>query len=696
MAALHEALKYLTRTSWDSVPTAPDELRIYINEISTQARLIIESVPEPPALDESAHHELNHTHAGGSSSHIKPSSARFGTADEPTLALQREWGKAIKIAGARDNPLSIPVYKLPGIDGNGHWFGRRSVHEGLPFDVWKSKLESEMMETLRMNQERVQEGKAPDQSVRGIGAERLVEEIVVYDDPDKDNAAKKVVVVLGRVFVFHVSAQFPRPTAPRDFATMIINWDDLHSHSPAESKHGKNRGRNWMMVSRPCQHPDVPSNHGYIRGEYESVEFIREIVVEGQDSGLSQNSSLNNGVDVAWDREADKYNPVEWIMVTRSDPGGNIPRWMVEKGTPRSICTDAVKFLDWACQGMRPPQRQTKHARKSTDKSESSQPTTIEGESEEDDSDTDFTEPEHEEHHGLIASFAYLINAGIERYAPPSVLDYMPYHLRHLSQNNPDGIGDDLDESHQTPRSIPQKEPTSGEKEAQDDDETRSQASTVSDTNTPEAKLDISPAGMIQRNKSGKLSSHEKQLAKLAQQKRSVEAQLELVRTDIQSLRLRPSEEEAKRDKAAALAAIDNPSAGHSNRSSASSVNRLGSEDRQSSSTSGHRHRAETPTRESAKMNKVASGLFHEESKLLRQLSKIEHQQLKEAAKVEAQQRKDAERQEKARSRSEAECLRTEVESLKKECEKLKGERRKWLDLIGSLQTENSRLRETI
>jgi len=51
---------------------------------------------------------------------------------------------------------------------------------------------------------------------------------------------------------------------------------------------------------------------------------------------------------------ADHYgpeeNPVEWIMVTRSDPGGSVPRFMVERGTPSSICADAQKFLDWACQ----------------------------------------------------------------------------------------------------------------------------------------------------------------------------------------------------------------------------------------------------------------------------------------------------------------------------------------------------------
>jgi hypothetical protein len=49
------------------------------------------------------------------------------------------------------------------------------------------------------------------------------------------------------------------------------------------------------------------------------------------------------------DNEDAETNPVEWIMVTRSDPGGGIPRFMVERNVPSSIVADAVKFLNWAC-----------------------------------------------------------------------------------------------------------------------------------------------------------------------------------------------------------------------------------------------------------------------------------------------------------------------------------------------------------
>lgn len=84
-----------------------------------------------------------------------------------------------------------------------------------------------------------------------------------------------------------------------------------------------------MVVSIPVSHPEAPPRNGMVRGFYESIEMIREIPLEGNEDA--------------------ETNPVEWIMVTRSDPGGGIPRFMVERNVPSSIVNDAVKFLDWAC-----------------------------------------------------------------------------------------------------------------------------------------------------------------------------------------------------------------------------------------------------------------------------------------------------------------------------------------------------------
>lgn len=175
--------------------------------------------------------------------------------------------------------------------------------------------------------------------------------------------------------------------------------------------------KHFIVVSKPCIHPDCPERDGFVRGQYQSVEFIREIPIKKsarksasatnlleKDSSRKQadssslgkeailrsakkfqpqqsigeeepghdvpiiatSSETNPSVTVGrqrgktisfsqsrgWDeQEADdaESNPVEWIMLTRSDPGGSVPRFMVERGTPSSIVADASKFLDWAC-----------------------------------------------------------------------------------------------------------------------------------------------------------------------------------------------------------------------------------------------------------------------------------------------------------------------------------------------------------
>lgn len=128
------------------------------------------------------------------------------------------------------------------------------------------------------------------------------------------------------ITVYQLSAQFPGPTSPREFITLLITSDQCLTDA---SKVGSTIPRHFMVVSIPVSHPDAPPRNGMVRGFYESIEMIREIPLSGVDDA--------------------ETNPVEWIMVTRSDPGGGIPRFMVERNVPSSIVQDAVKFLDWAC-----------------------------------------------------------------------------------------------------------------------------------------------------------------------------------------------------------------------------------------------------------------------------------------------------------------------------------------------------------
>lgn len=210
------------------------------------------------------------------------------------------------------------------------------------------------------------------------------------------------------IAVYLLSAQFPGPTAPRDFVTMVLTSDQaLLDQSGGE----QDVPRHFMVISRPCSHPDAPPRDGFIRGKYESVEFIREIPIHkppprsastsnlpstrnratsslsrdaivrnakknhsppnGEDGpGLEEPGLAENGrargstisfdksrgseakgenVDIHQSDHESESNPIEWIMITRSDPGGSVPQFMIERGTPGGIVSDATKFLDWAC-----------------------------------------------------------------------------------------------------------------------------------------------------------------------------------------------------------------------------------------------------------------------------------------------------------------------------------------------------------
>ncbi|KMU79575.1 hypothetical protein CISG_01993 [Coccidioides immitis RMSCC 3703] len=298
MAALHAALQSLQPVSIEEIPTSNEGLCTYIRDLLIQARLIVESVPEPPSPPTTSNlpaGSKSPTNAEDSSETLLASTtlpALIKSSSTPALgpvdilSLRSEWGQPInRIDNAKENPLRIPVYKLRSIDGKGAWFARRSVHAGsLPYSRFEKKLQSELAETMKLREK----------------------------------------------------------IASRDFVTLLVTSKKALEVSCQRRDEGENENspppRNFIVISKPCAHPDVPIRKGFVRGQYESVEMIRELPapIEGDSSGASENKG--------------DANPVEWIMITRSDPGGSIPRWMVEKGTVPSIVSDAKKFIDWASQ----------------------------------------------------------------------------------------------------------------------------------------------------------------------------------------------------------------------------------------------------------------------------------------------------------------------------------------------------------
>lgn len=333
MAKHHEPFKALAPIDWShvGVPSAgttnsevPISLPTFLAKTFADAQTIIESIPLSPSLE----HIFRATRKPRLRSHTESSTLATTSLTTTPIGdtkvaqkINREWKEA-KI-NARDNPLDINVYKLSAKDGHGSWFARRSVHKGLSFERWKLALEREFAENMR-----AQPGGA---KIRGMGAERRI--------------TREECEGVGRAEIYQVSAVFPGPVTPRDFVTLLLSND---------SGHNEREFRQFMIVSKPCTHPDCPPRQNFIRGTYESVEMIREIPLSepprrSQSSiELGRDVPSGPGQEIVCGGDKSSTMAVEWLMITRSDPGGNVPRFLVERGTPSGIVTDAARFFKWA------------------------------------------------------------------------------------------------------------------------------------------------------------------------------------------------------------------------------------------------------------------------------------------------------------------------------------------------------------
>ncbi|KIX06255.1 uncharacterized protein Z518_04230 [Rhinocladiella mackenziei CBS 650.93] len=394
MATLHSALKALAPCNFSDIPPKQEELDPFLTDLFSKVESIVESVPIPDPNPSHRHRSYTTGSIASSASEVLVSTARSPPPPPEYAELQKEWGKPIKLS-VKENPMGIAVYKLGSKDGKGAWFARRSVHEGLGFSRFKRGFEREFPASLAV------QGAPGEGNIRGIGAETRVEEITV---PNR-----------GKLEVYRLSAQFPGPTTPRDFVTLLITSSKAMQQRGDAHKVPELAPRHYMIVSKPCNHPQTRPRNGFIRGQYESVEFIREIPRKlktttsstdllhlghhrapspSLEKDVLRHNAESHGVPFGHDHDHDnkhlrvdtggsvhrelspgsrkrsatvgvpaspvktqdpsepydpEENPVEWIMITRSDPGGSVPRFMVERGTPSSICADAQKFLDWAC-----------------------------------------------------------------------------------------------------------------------------------------------------------------------------------------------------------------------------------------------------------------------------------------------------------------------------------------------------------
>ena len=445
---LHEALAHLRAKPFSDIPT--DDLEPYLRTTLTTAHTIANSVP--PA----AHYSpvAAPTPNSPSPSPAPPPHHTAGSSTDDIRGLWTAWGKPVKLS-ARDNPLALAVYKMAGADRHGAWFARRSLHRGLGFGAWRAAMAREFDASLAAG------GGPGHGAVRGIAADRRIHECAVEG--------------VARLQVFQLSAAFPGPVTPRDFVTMTVS---SQGESALEEE-----GRSFVVVSIPVEHPDAPLRDGLVRGFYESVEMIREVKLpRSKDSNLKSRSAADlldsepkhsesrqrgitisytesRGVDAKDDHidasvEDDEY-AVEWIMITRSDPGGGIPRFMVERNTPASITQDAVKFLKWAVQQEAEAFEEEEMEKEGVPEEERERRRSI---AKETSNDEDIYRPVEANGHlagilptasGIISSITGAAGTAVETYAPDIVRErlepWLPHHRSTGNEN--DDINDDSTET---------------------------------------------------------------------------------------------------------------------------------------------------------------------------------------------------------------------------------------------------------
>jgi len=388
MAELHKALEQIGPIDWADVP---QDLGPFMKNLFETGELICNSVP-PPAGG-TAYEASKPTHSkpdtAKSAKEVVNSDARPVDPHPEHVALQKSWGKPVKL-NAKDNPLGISVYKMAAKDRHGAWFARRQVLEGVSFTKVRRAMQREFAESL------AQSGGPGAGNVRGIGGDRRLD--------------KKEVDGVGKMEALQLSAQFPGPTAPREFITLLLTTENALSDKTSQDKHPI--PRHYMVVSKPLTHPDTPDREGYVKGSYESVEMIREIPLTPAPEK-----------EGAADGDKHELNPVEWIMITRSDPGGGIPRFMVERGTPGSIAADVSKFLDWACAKDEIPDADADEELQQKAQAEQTQqkgppPAAAPAQN------SQAQQPAVQQQGGIFASITGAVEAGIEAYAPASVANY--------------------------------------------------------------------------------------------------------------------------------------------------------------------------------------------------------------------------------------------------------------------------------
>ena len=470
-----------------------------------------------------------------------------------------------------------------------------------------------------------------------------------------------------------------------------------------------------MVISRPCDHPQCPPRDGFVRGQYESVEFIREIPrnkprkslsatdlrrvvkdgdgvsltdkeamirsakqrskdsaeslpIENHMSLFAKDGTLKEGrqrgktisfagsrgtsakgekVDTQTSEEdEDDMNPVEWVMITRSDPGGGIPRFMVDRGTPGSICVDAGKFLNWAVKKEHPEDGEAGSEKTDTASIKSKRREELEAfetnghlagleehpeeESGAADSVTKETQVSRTESsvqtesNGVLASVANAAYASIETFAPQILVDRLPGHQHSLSASmasTQESAPPDITKTPTHKTSTSSISSVGSFASAEDHFDNLSTKSSLSQNKPSGSNTDA--ASTPQEKELAKLNDRKRRLAEKLAKAREKELKDKQELTSKEEERVRKAEE------------------------------------------------------------KHAQEVAKQEERYRRELAKLDSKRQKEAAKIEEKKKRAEEKDEKSRLTREKEELRESLEVMTKERDLLR-------DQVGALQRENT------
>ena len=441
---LHDALKFLSPLDWEDVPK--DDLNGYLSKAFTAAELLCNTVPPVPngTPFDSAQPQFTTPNSAKLAKEVHPSPARPAPPHKGHEDLQKHWGKPMKFS-KKENPLEVALYKMAGHDRHGAWYARHQVEEGLGFAKFKKALQREFPETL------LTQGEPGAGAKRGLSAERRVERVEVDG--------------IGRIEVYQLSAQMPSPVSPRDFLTLFVTTEQALTEKSAAglSDGSRHVPRHYMIISRPLEHPDAPQRSSFVRGQYESVEFIREIPLHASAKSKSNLNLTSTSTPGEGDIDPE-LNPVEWIMITRSDPAGGVPRFLVDRGTPGAMLADVTKFLDWACGQEEIPdpdqdvekQQQTSEQNaeevvgENSEQVEGSNQRTVPRSLDKPDQEVAASEAvaqgEESQQTGIVSNLASSLQAGVDTYAPTTVANFVHNQLE-PGQPGTEDLSDSSDSS---------------------------------------------------------------------------------------------------------------------------------------------------------------------------------------------------------------------------------------------------------